>query len=279
MSAIKECFTSRFPNGVILESDFSQLEVVGLAALSNDPVLIEDLLAGRDMHRYYTAQRLGITEEEVTDRERKFTKKMTFQLQYGSGAKGMALKLQLPQEQCQAFIEAYYTRYKRVKEWQDEVYAAVVASRAPSTKLTKSGDFAGRGEYVSATGRTYHFYEMDAPEWKKDKTPSFLPPQVKNYPVQGFATGDLMALFRARLFRWWVGLGADRFRVLPINTVHDNVMWDLADKEEIERVVAVTDGIAERLVQDVENLWGVKCPVPFKIESKYGPTWADMRKV
>jgi len=55
MSDIKLCFTSRFRNGLILEADFSQLEVVGLAVLSGDPVLKDDILSGRDMHRQRAA--------------------------------------------------------------------------------------------------------------------------------------------------------------------------------------------------------------------------------
>ncbi len=80
MSQIKACFTSRFPEGVILECDFSQLEVVGLAALSQDPVLIEDILAGRDMHRFFAAQLFGIPEDQVTKQQRSLTKKFTFAL-------------------------------------------------------------------------------------------------------------------------------------------------------------------------------------------------------
>ena len=106
MSDIKSCFPSRFEGGYIVEADFSQLEVVGLAALSQDSNLIEDLLSGRDMHRYYTAQRLGIKEEEVQPKDRTFTKRMTFQLQYGSGAANMARKLGLHKDDCQQRSEA-----------------------------------------------------------------------------------------------------------------------------------------------------------------------------
>ena len=45
MSRIKSCFRSRFLGGVLLEVDFSQLEVVGVALLSNDPVLKDDILS------------------------------------------------------------------------------------------------------------------------------------------------------------------------------------------------------------------------------------------
>lgn len=79
MSRIKSCFRSRFPSGVLLEVDFSQLEVVGVALLSNDPVLKDDIRSGRDMHRVRAAQLFGITEAAVTKDQRQIAKVLSFQ--------------------------------------------------------------------------------------------------------------------------------------------------------------------------------------------------------
>lgn len=278
MSDIKLCFISRWPDGVLLESDFSQLEVVGLAALSLDPVLIEDLLAGRDMHRYFTAKRLGITEEEVTPKERTFTKRMTFQLQYGSGAENMARKLGLTKEACQVFIEEYYARYKGVKRWQESVAEAVYASRRPTNDLTPAGQPRGIGRYESPTGRIYTFFEQDPPEWKKDRTPSFSPTQMKNYPGQGIATADIMAVFRAKLYRKLL-FSSIRNDVKLINTVHDSIMADCKTKEAALELKAINEGIAASLVDVMMETWGLRCPVPFKIETKIGPAWSSLEKI
>lgn len=285
MSEIKECFISRFPDGVLLESDFSQLEVVGLAALSRDPVLIEDLLAGRDMHTYFTAERLGITQEEAKALpnfkfERFITKRMTFQLQYGSGAPNMARKLGIPQETAEKFILDYYIRYSRVKEWQEEVYAALLLQRTASDRRGPTDVPLGKAQWESPTGRLYTFYETEAPDWRRDKKPSFPPTQAKNYPVQGFATGDIMALFRARVLRWWLNQ-PEIFKenVLPNNTVHDSIMFDCFNMDYARVVAKAMEDIAEGLVDEVKNLWDLDCPVPFKIESKAGPTWAEMETI
>ena len=79
MSRIKSCFRSRFPSGVLLEVDFSQLEVVGVALLSNDPVLKDDIRSGRDMHRRRAAQLFGISEVAVTKDQRQIAKVLSFQ--------------------------------------------------------------------------------------------------------------------------------------------------------------------------------------------------------
>lgn len=278
MSDIKSCFPSRFEEGVILESDFSQLEVVGLAALSLDPNLIEDLLQGRDMHRYYTAQRLGITEEEVQPRDRTFTKKMTFQLQYGSGAKNMAKKLGLPVQDCQDFIDAYYTRYSRVKEWQQEVMDAVERSRQPHDSLTEKGHPRGVGHWESPLGRLYVFFEQDPPEWMRDGTPNFSPTQMKNYPVQGSATADIMAVFRARLYRKLLR-SPIRNAILLVNTVHDSIMADCKTVEAALQLKLMIEETAAELPEIIAETWGLICPVPFKVETKIGPRWSELEKV
>lgn len=280
MSAIKECFVSRFPEGVLLECDFSQLEVVGLAALSGDPVLIQDLLDGRDMHRKFAAERLKKPESEVTSHERKVTKKMTFALQYGSGANGLATKNGLSKKEAQDFIDVYYDRYKVVKAWQDEVFDAVKHSRIVTGEVTPEGYPIGQGEYESATGRTYTFTERPKPKnWRgPDSSPDFNPPNIKNYPIQGYATGDLMALYRAMIYRKWVD-HPSRENWLPINTVHDSVMFDCYNREEAEWLTMLLESLAAELPAEIETRWGIKSPVPFTIETKVGPNWANMEKL
>lgn len=280
MSEIKACFPSRFPNGVILESDFSQLEVVGLAALTLDPVLIQDLLDGTDMHRKFAAERYGIPEDQVTKTQRTLTKQMTFQLQYGSGAAGMSRKLGIPEAETARFIELYYQRYDRVKEWQEEVIEAVKRSRKPTKARTPSGQVQGKGVWESPTGRLYAFLEQDKPDgWKgRDKSADFTPTQIKNYPVQGFATGDIMAVFRAKMHRLLLSSPL-RNKCLPINTVHDSVMYDCVDRESALALAALHKQVAASLPQIMMETWGIFCPVPFKIESSIGPRWSELEKV
>ena len=176
---------SRFPDGVILETDFSQLEVIGLALLSNDPVLIEDILAGRDMHRFFAAKLFNKEEKDVTSSERSLTKRLSFALQYGSGANGLAKKNGITKEKAQEFIDYYYDRYTRVKEWQGEVYDEVIASREATGETTPRGWPRGRGQHLSPTGRVYTFVEKDKPEgWQgADASPDFNPPESKIYPL------------------------------------------------------------------------------------------------
>ncbi len=199
-------------------------------------------------------------------------------VQYGSGANGLAKKNGTTKKVAEEFIRVYYARYKRVAEWQQEVYNAVVASRVVTKFHTPAGYPMGRGEYESLTGRIYVFNEKDPPENFHSRDPNFNPPEIKNYPVQGFATGDVMALFRARMVRRWIA-EFSRSLVLMINTVHDSVMFDCATKEEALRVKKMLEEIAATLQDEVFKLWGIVAPVPFKVETSIGPSWAAQEKI
>ncbi len=280
MSQIKECFPSRWEGGVILEADFSQLEVVGAALLSRDPVLTDDILSGVDMHRQKASELFKKPEAEVTDKERTTTKRLSFQLQYGAGAPSMSKKLDIKKAIAEDFIRIYYERYSRLAEWQAEIMEGVKRSRRPTEARLPSGLPQGRGEYESATGRLYVFLEKDKPEgWRgADLEPDFNPPEVKNYPVQGFATGDIMAVYRGRVLREW--LKQDwRHEALPINTVHDSVMFDCRNKEVAAKMKTLLESVAARLPAILEELWGLASPLSFKIEVKAGPTWANTSKI
>lgn len=278
--SIKSCFKSRFPNGYIMEVDFSQLEVVGLAILSGDDVLKDDILSGRDMHRWRAAELLGKAEADITEEERRLAKQLSFQLQYGAGYKSLAAKNNITEELAKKFISNYYSRYGEVAWWQANVKEAVEDSRKPSGTHTAGGLPRGEGEHVSPTGRVYRFFEYDPPSASRwgSKDARFSPTEIKNYPVQGFATADIMALYRGRVYRRLMALGIMHQAKL-INTVHDSVMLDVVDEEMVRYVHGVLSDEADKLPGELERLWGIKTSLPLKVETKYGKKWSELKKL
>ena len=275
MSDIKSCFLSRFPEGQLVEVDFSQLEVVCLALLANDPVLKSDLVSGLDMHRIRAADLFCIPETEVTKSQRTLAKRLSFQLQYGAGAASMAKKNKISKAIAQRFIDNYYDRYPRVKEWQAEIAKSVTESRVQSGRRTISGVPAGQGEYVSPTGRIYRFFEYDAPDWKPGGVPSFSPTEMKNYPIQGFATADVMAVFRGLVFRR-IFKANEQAYCLMVNTVHDSVMFDCATDAAVDWLEHTCRDIAASLPRELEARWPVTIDLPLPITFKSGRRWSDL---
>lgn len=257
-----------------MEVDFSQLEVVGLAILSGDEILADDIMMGRDMHTVRAAELWNIPESSVTEAQRQTAKYLSFQLQYGAGAKSLAEKNGISQTLAQQFIDNYYARYRRVKEWQESIRAQVEASRKPTGRHTAGGKPQGCGEYVSPTGRVYRFFEYDN-SWRRDT--SFSPTEMKNYPVQGFATADIMAVYRGKVYR---RLLSEPFRneALLINTVHDSVMLDVANMEVVECVYRALLEEAAALNEHLKTLWGIETHLPLKVGAKIGHKWSELKK-
>ena len=285
MSTIRKYFTSRWKDGYICEYDFSQLEVIALAYLSQDVNLIADIKSGVDMHCQSASFLYGAPYANIKgavdrgDKEwkakRKIAKAPGFLIQYGGGAKTMAKETGLSEGQCKGFIEAYYKRYAGVKAFQDSVIAEVKASRQLTDKRTAAGLPSGRGEYVSETGRRYAFMEMDG--FRGDV--SFSPTQMKNYPVQGFATGDIVPLVLGKLYR---ALKNDKVLCddcLMINTVHDSVVFDIKDEETLfyaDKVIRETMEAAPQYLKEIFDIdFGLELPV----DGEAGKNWLVMEPV
>lgn len=274
MSQIKACFTTRFPNGKIVNADFSQLEVVGLAILSLDPRLSEDIKYGMDMHTVRAAKLFNVPESKVTKQQRQIAKQLSFQLQYGAGASSMAEKNGIKKQLAQKFIEQYYERYSRVKQWQEEIRASVASTRKVDGH-TKAGYPRGVGYYDSPSGRRYSFCEYDPMgSWQKEA--SFSPTEMKNWPVQGFSTGDVMAVYRAAVMRKLIHrMFTD---ILFINTVHDSVMFDCANEEAVAHCKEVLYNTCKELPSLLTKRFGIEVPLEFKIDVETGPSWAELSK-
>ena len=290
MSRIKECFTSRFHGGYIVEADYSQLEVICLAFLSGDKQLRSDILEGIDLHCASAATLIGKSYRTVVEgyllgdpyitKQRKIAKGFSFQLQYGSGAQGMADQLGVDVKLAKEFIKNYYARYPGVKVYQDHVIETVKKSRKPSTRRTDSGKPAGVGHYTSLTGRRYVFHEYDAPEWMQEKgvMTSFSPTQMKNYPTQGFATGDIVPLIAGKVYETLASRPLHSDYALLINTVHDSLMLDV-HPDYLKVTCDILKNIMEDAPRYIKEIWGIDFDLPLPVGISYGPSWADQTEL
>lgn len=286
MSAIKQCFESRWEDGYILETDFSQLEVVGVAFLSQDENLIEDIINERDLHCMSASFLFGEDYETIYSavqagdkswiQKRKASKSPTFQLQYGAGYKSIAKKCGLSESQAKTFIENYYGRYYGLKDWQESNIATVKAKRKVTDKHTSTGFPIGESYLPSLTGRQYYFQEQENPAWlaAKGEPTSFQPTQIKNYPSQGFATGDLVPMCVGELYYALKESPSLKDKALLINTVHDSVLLDV-EASVLEEAIQVVEKVLTSAPEYLKFYFGLEFNLPVKVESSWGRTWAD----
>ena len=252
---------------LFIEADYSQLEIVMLAQLSKDPQLIQDLTEGRDLHTIRASEWLGKPEARITPEERTAAKRISFQLQYGASVNGIARENKISKTAARIFINSYYKRYPQVKVWQDEVFRSVTLNREISTFRTKSGLPAGKSFIIMPTSRRLGFIEKDT--WTKGKT-DFYHPNVKNYPVQSLATGDIVPLAVTFVTKALLNHG---FTSHVVNTVHDSILIDCA-KEEVEGVKLTFQAEMEYKVElYLSENYGIKLEVPLKIDFKQGKTY------
>lgn len=289
--SIKNYFTSRWGEGSIVEYDFGQLEVIGLAILSKDGQLKEDIRRGLDLHSVNTATLYNVDYEMVKKEveagnkawasKRRVVKIFSFQLQYGAGARTMAENAGVDIETAQSFINAYYDRYPRVKEWQEETIKRVNDCACFTAHKSKKGFPVSATTINSPTGRMYKFYQLDAPGFMADRGEpvSFSPTQIKNYPVQGFSTGDIVPLALGRVYRYLLSIRDRAERIKFINTVHDSLIFDVHPDCNIT-VLRDIKTILESLPRTIQETWPrVGFDLPLTVGVEMGHSWGTCKPV
>ena len=245
---VKKVFVSRWNNnafgmkGKILEADFAQLEFRVAALLSQDKVAMEEVSTGFDVHSY-TAK---IITEAGQPTSRQEAKAHTFAPLYGATGFG----------RTKAEAE-YYThfmdKYRGIAKWHK-----------------KLGDEAiNLGRIKIPSGRQYAFPDV---ERRASGTPTHFT-MIKNYPVQGFATADIVPIVLLEIETRLNG-----YKSMLVNSVHDSVVLDVHPLEEKD-VLRVIDDVNKSLKSIVESYYDIDVNVPLLLESKIGDNWLDVKDV
>jgi DNA polymerase-1 len=269
---IKKIFTSRFKDeGVIVEVDFNQLEVVALAHITGDKRLIEDISSGVDIH---SALYEGLFGRKPSKEERKPFKARTFQLIYGAGAKAIAKQAGCSLEEARKFIEVFYTRYPAVAAWHTD-FSRIVESKA--THVRNEEGLLEKFKtcvHTTPTGRRFVFTEYYNDSTWSPKMYNFSPTEMKNYPVQGLATGDIVPMMLGKIFRKLVG----RDDVLMVNTIHDSIMFDVKLSAIGEFLVDIKE-ILQNTHEFYKETFGHPLALKLNAGASYGVNWYNMKEV
>jgi uracil-DNA glycosylase family 4 len=228
---IKSMFVSRFgDDGVIMQYDYSQLEVRILAVFAQDPTLIELYRSGADMHKATAASAFGIGIDEVSKDQRTAAKKIVFGIVYQESARGLSEDLRsegidMSVEECELFIRNYFKRFPYVEKWIKEVKR-----------------FAKRNKYVvTKTNRRRNLPTIDS----TDKSiASEAERQAVNAPIQ--STGSDCTMMSLILINKWLKETNKRSKI--IITVHDSIVLDCPKDEAIEvskKVKHIMEHLAE----------------------------------
>jgi len=239
---VKKVFVSRFEGGKILEADFAQLEFRAAAYLSQDEVAIEEVSTGFDVHSY-TAKVISDAGQSTS---RQDAKAHTFAPLYGATGFGRS-------KAEAAYYEHFTDKYKGVAAWHTRLAKEAITTQKI---ITPSGrEFAFPDVVRKSTGRVSHFT------------------QIKNYPVQSFATADIVPIALLHIDELLKGLQS-----CIVNTVHDSIVIDVHPDEEA-KVISIIDATNEALPKLIAARWGVNFNVPLLLEAKIGPNWLDTKDI
>jgi DNA polymerase I-like protein with 3'-5' exonuclease and polymerase domains len=287
--SILECVTSRFPGGQIVEADWSQLEIVYAAHISGDETLRNDIRSGKDLHCQNAALISEYTYEELLEGKqqncpkrvaiRKKAKSFSFQLGYGAGAQSIAEDTGADVKEVQAFIDAYYARYWRLKEWQEENIKEVKREAKYRGHRTVKGIPAKSAYLVAETARRYQFVETDAPDFLQERgiSTSFSPTNIKNYPVQGGATGDIVPLVLGKVVRALKTDPVLKDKALLIGTVHDSIIVDCC-ASVLDKLRAVLQNIMQAAPEYYHQQFGIIFDLELPCEVTWGKNWKEAKE-
>ena len=245
---VRKAITSRFEGGWIYEVDFSGLEFRVAGELSGDEQIISDILWGKDVHKQ-TAMIINQCEQsEVTKTMRQQAKAYTFGPLFGGRGANEP-------KHIQHYFDEFFNIYKGLADWHKRLFAGVLDD----------------GLVKVPSGREYYF-----PNAKRIKNGRITNANaVMNYPVQGWATGDIVPLSCIRALRRF---REDGLRSKLICSVHDSIVCDVAP-EEAEQVTAALVWAMAGVVEEAKERWNYDFRLPLDVEVSRGINWMDQEEI
>jgi len=249
---IREAFIAK--NGcVLISADYSQIELVVLAHLSQDKNLLSafkeekpaqggEAKGFQDVHVRTAALIFGIDERDVKSEQRRIAKTINFGVIYGMSAFRLANELNISRTEAQDFIAAYFNTYSGVRRFIDDIIA----------KTEKTGyvtTIAGRRRYVPTIN-------------SRNKTEKSAAERITvNTPIQGSAA-DIVKNAMINVDR---RLKKERCSVKMLLQVHDELILECPQEEADEAI---------RLVkEEMEN--AVKLSIPLRVSAEKGSRWGS----
>ena len=239
---VKKVFVSRWDGGQILEADFAQLEFRVSAFLSQDKTAMKEIEDGFDVHSY-TASVISDAGEKISRQE---AKAHTFAPLYGATGFGRT-----PAQAT--YYKQFNEKYKGIALWH--------------SKLAKEA--IGTGKITTPSGREFAFPDVRRNSF--GKVSHFT--QIKNYPVQSFATADIVPLVLLEIDK-----NLSNLESCIVNTVHDSIVIDV-HPNEVDKIKFIIKSMNEIITDLVSQHFKIDFNVPLLLEAKIGNNWLDTKDV
>ena len=240
---IRKAFIASEGN-VLVDADYSQIELRLLAHISGDDGMINAFNSGKDIHRITASEVFRVPFEEVTNDLRSAAKAVNFGIVYGISDFGLARNLDIPVKQASEYIKLYFDRYPGVKAYLDR---SVEDAKHTGYAITMFDRRRSLVELKSANYNTRSFGERVA----------------MNMPIQGTAA-DIIKLAMVKVSAM---LKERKLNAKLILQVHDELIFDVP-ASEADEVVALVHDCMEHVA---------KLTVELDADVKVGHSWYETK--
>ncbi len=242
---IRKAFVPEWKDSVLLSSDYSQIELRVLAHISGDKHLIEAFRHGADIHTSTAMRVFGIEKpEDVTPNDRRNAKAVNFGVVYGISDFGLANNLGISRKEAKSYIDTYFERYPRIKNYMENVV------REARDKGYVETLFHRRREIPDINSRNFNVR-------------GFAERTAINSPIQGSAA-DILKIAMIRLDQ---ALRDGRFKSRMLLQVHDEIVLEVPANE----LTAIKTLVKEIMESAIE------LSVPLKADESAGETWYEAK--
>lgn len=229
---------------LMIAADYSQVELRVLAHLTEDPVLTEAFLQDQDIHERTALEVFGQAAKADRNEYRRRAKVINFGIVYGLSAFGLAQRLGIGREEAQAFIDAYFERYKGVRDWLDRT---IESCRQTGLVRTMFGRIRPIPDIRSKEFNARQFAERTA----------------INTPIQGTAA-DIMKIAMIRVHK---ALKEEKFSAKILLQVHDELVLEAPAPE--------SDSVRELVRREMEE--AARLSVPLRVDVNVADNWKDIK--
>lgn len=241
---IRRVFVTRSDEYVLVDADYSQIELRVLAHLSDDPSLKEAFYNNEDIHKKTASQVFGVSLDEVTSLMRSRAKAVNFGIVYGISDFGLSRDLNIPRKEAKLYIDNYFNKYSKVKTYMDDI--------------VKQGK--KEGYVTTILNRRRYLPELNS---RNFNIRSFGERMAMNTPIQGSAA-DIIKIAMVKVYK---ELERRKLKSKLILQVHDELIIE-AHKEELNEVKEILKNLMENAVE---------LNIPLKVDMKTGDSWYETK--
>ncbi|MGC8616421.1 MAG: DNA polymerase [Desulfurella sp.] len=223
-------------------ADYSQIELRVLAELSKDPILLEIFKKDLDIHTQTAVELFNILPEMVDSHTRRIAKTINFGIIYGMGAQSLAKTLSIPAQKASEYIQRYFERFSKAKEFIDET-------------LKEAKNLGYTQTYFN---RRRYFENINSPN---KKLAEFEKRAAVNAKIQGTAA-DIIKIAMVKLDK-----ALENFDAKIILQIHDELLIECSDAQ-VEEVKDIVKNSMEKVVN---------FEVPLKVNIGIGKNWHEAK--